>query len=82
MKIYFSIFIEGVQFDLITMDTRKPILFQVFTDVPGRRRMFHFLANADGNLVFTNPESCPPQILVLQDELSAAVLQKFKEDWQ
>lgn len=75
MESHFNIEIANTSFELISMNVKRPQLFQVYVIYQGQKRRFHMKEDGNGNFVFAMPDDCPADILQHEAELSARIWQ-------
>lgn len=75
MQTYFSLQINGIDLDFISMNITGPKLFQVFTTVEGQKTRYHLQGNGVDQLSFAMPDQCPQFLLDIEDQISDAIFQ-------
>lgn len=75
MQTYFSLTINGIELDFISMNTSGPKLFQVFVNIDGKRTRFHMKGNGTNTLSFAMPQDCPTFLLDQEEPIRTAIFQ-------
>lgn len=66
-----------MQFEFLSMNVKRPQLFQVYVNYQGQKRRFHFKEDGKGAFIFAMREDCPTDILQYEPQLSAQIIQRF-----
>lgn len=74
----FTIEIDNISFEFLSMNVNKAQLFQVYVDVQGKRRRFHFKDDGNGHFIFALREDCPKEIVQYERRLSDRVLELYQ----
>jgi hypothetical protein len=75
MQSHFTIEIDATPFEFISMNVKRPQLFQVYVNHEGRKKRFHMKEDDKGNFVFALREDCP--LLDFEEELSYRIKQRY-----
>ncbi|GAB3910546.1 MULTISPECIES: hypothetical protein [Mucilaginibacter] len=76
----FTIEINNIRFNFLSMNVQRAQLFQVYVNFQGQKRRFHFKEDGKGGFIFAMREDCPPEILTCEQQLSDHILELAKQD--
>lgn len=71
----FSTIIEGIHFELLTMNIKRLQLFQVYGVHGGRKVRFHMQMNEGGEFMITDKSHLPEIYLPLEKALNEKILE-------
>lgn len=77
MNTYFSLTINSIPLDFISMNVTGPKLFQVFATVNGEKRRFHMQGNDTTPLEFTHRNDCPKLLLDIESQIREEIFRKY-----
>lgn len=73
MQTNFTLTIDNIKLDFISMNRSHPKLFQVFATIGGEKKRYHMQGNGIDVLEFVLQEECPKDLLAIQDKISAEI---------
>ncbi|WP_299568475.1 hypothetical protein [uncultured Pedobacter sp.] len=79
MDTYFSMTVNGIQMDFISMNVLAPKLFQVFVEINGKSTRFHLQGNGTDTLEFVMRDECPSFLLEVESQIAEQIFERRQQ---